>query len=1047
MSDIKDPKYHAINPEEATPGPSHRRHGARRIVGIVMACLGALLLLIVALLTGVTFWLTPERLSDIAGREASEYFAADVKVHNLRFTLWSSFPRFCIQSDSISVISRSLDGLTPEQYAALPPNSEFLASAASLRGGINIVDLLRGHIRLHDVELDRLRLNMVSVNDSVANYLIAPPEAEETRRIPIVSANRIRLTHPEGVTFTSVAADFFTRLDLTEVGLEEVRTDTYDLTASGHISASADRLQLLSDFPFRLGGDVTVKFHPFALSLHDYSIALGNIRSHVSMHLAMGDDIRVNDFSYSTDSFHVMRLLEYLPEALIPHISGLKADMTVNASARLLTPFNLSAGTLPTVEVNFNVPDGDLVYMVDSVQPITLRHIGMTARFLFDGCDPEASYIEIPRFTLTGRDLTVDLEGRVEDLLVPSPLVNTEIALQGDIPLIASYLPSLEDWHPRGRFDISTTLSFRMNPRDSISGAVALSDLEMNGRGVIRDVAMSSPDLRASSDSVTFRFLSRSHEISPTAIRDGLADIDIAADGLNVVSGSTKVSARKVHLATGARDSINLAQGHLSAHLDVTSPSVATPSMTLRPGDLKAHLDVRHDAHPTVVPADPRYLERNQPDAIRLAALPHTPAAIALTAPRALRDLLASYPLTFTLHGAGGNMRIRGFGPGMSLGPFAFSVTPDKVAIDRFSFTCGRSSASLKGDVTGLREALLCDTPRGIHTDLDIAMDTLDINQLAHALALAAGGSDKSGHTSAENTHRRDTPDTDNLPHTPTAILLPRNLSADIRLRGRETIYTNLNLSDLNASLHMADGDVVMPGLHIGSSFGTAAVTLAYRTGDIDRMSMEASGALDNVILTRFFEKFQTIEEMFPSVRNVSGIVSLDLGIRAHVYPDMRIEMASMTGYVNATGSELKVKQNHFIHHIAEMMLIRTRKPIHIHDIALHATIHDNLLEIYPFNFEFERYHLRGEGVNNFGGVLDYHIGVLHSPIPIPFGIDIEGTYHHPHVRFGRAGWESDRATHVTGAVMKSFTINLVKDVTWFGREFMHKAAIAGAAR
>ncbi len=1038
-------------PEAVSPAPRRRK---RRPLFVALGIAGGLALLVVALLTVATFWLTPSRLSELIGRESAQYLVGEVKVENPRFTLWSTFPRFCLQTDSITVLSRSLTPLSPAEQAALPPDADLLASAASFKGGINLLDLLRGRIRLHDVEVVRLRLNMVSVNDSVANFFITPPDSSQTRTIPVISANRIRLIDPQPLSYVSVASDFYARLDLSEMGLREVRRNTYDLTASGHITAIADSLRLLNDFPFTLGGDIALRFKPFGMRMHDYSIALGNIRSHVSLNLDAGSDVSVDDFSYSIDSFHVMRLLEYLPEALIPHVSGLQADLTVNAKARLLTPFNLSSGQLPTVEVDFNVPDGNLVYMLDSVQPLSLRHIGMRAKFLFDGADPGASYIDVPRFDMTGQGVDIALSGRVTDLLDSLPLVNAEIDVKGDLPLLSTYLPSAKAWKPTGEFATRTLLDFRMSTR----GAGSLSDLTLRSEGVVRGASVTNPSLTASADSVRYSLRSRSKEVSPVAIRQGLAALRIDFDGVKASSDDLGVTAKRVTLLTDSRDSVRISRGSLSTHLQVKAPTLTTPSVSMRMGDIAASLSVDPAKKATFAP-DPRFLRSRQPDARWLDTWLHTPETLVLTASEPLRSLLERYDIRADLSGSGADMRIRHFGPGMQLGAYSFSIVPDSVDIRKFSFTCGRTSASLSGHLTGLRRALLAPGAQLLRADLDMVLDTLDINQLARALSLATGGGASSAKQAAPAKHASIPPHDvksapvakailvakkDTMPKpVQAAILLPRNLDASIHIKGRETIYTNLHLSDLRADLRLRDGNMEMPYLRLGSDFGTADLRIGYYTSDIERMGVLAQGALDNVILTTFFKKFQTLEEMWPSLHNVSGIVSLGLKLQAHVYPDMKLDMASMTGDVYANGEQLEVKQNDFIHHVARMMLIDSWRPIHIHNLSLYATIHDNLLEIYPFNFEFESYKLRAEGVNNFAGMLDYHIGVLHSPIPFHFGIDIEGTYHHPKLRFGRAGWDSHRATAVTDEVMKSFTIDLVKDVTWFGREFMHKAAVS----
>ena len=132
--------------------------------------------------------------------------------------------------------------------------------------------------------------------------------------------------------------------------------------------------------------------------------------------------------------------------------------------------------------------------------------------------------------------------------------------------------------------------------------------------------------------------------------------------------------------------------------------------------------------------------------------------------------------------------------------------------------------------------------------------------------------------------------------------------------------------------------------------------------------------------------------------------------------------------------------------------LIRTDGDIHIEDIDVQACVHDNLLQLYPFDFSFDRYRLRMLGVNNFNGALYYHIAVEKSPLPFPFGINIEGMFRNPQLRFGGAGYNDKKAEKVTSQIINGDRVNLMRVLRGFLREFLctgaryHAASATGAA-
>ena len=98
--------------------PVRQSHFAR-IAGTVVFLAGIAL-------TAVTIWLTPERLTGIINTEASKRIGADITAHNVRYTLWSSFPRLCIDIDSIKIVSRTLYGIPSELRSDIRGMQTFL---------------------------------------------------------------------------------------------------------------------------------------------------------------------------------------------------------------------------------------------------------------------------------------------------------------------------------------------------------------------------------------------------------------------------------------------------------------------------------------------------------------------------------------------------------------------------------------------------------------------------------------------------------------------------------------------------------------------------------------------------------------------------------------------------------------------------------------------------------------------------------------------------------------------------------------------------------
>ena len=152
------------------------------------------------------------------------------------------------------------------------------------------------------------------------------------------------------------------------------------------------------------------------------------------------------------------------------------------------------------------------------------------------------------------------------------------------------------------------------------------------------------------------------------------------------------------------------------------------------------------------------------------------------------------------------------------------------------------------------------------------------------------------------------------------------------------------------------------------------------------------------------------------------------------------MNLASARAMAYVEGDCLKVHRSPLIHRIARMLLIHNNNDIHIKQMKVRASVHDNLLEVYPFLFEFDRYKLGLLGENDFNGNLYYHISVLKSPVPFKFGINIEGDSGDVKLRFGGYRFKENEVMRHTNIVdLKK--VNFVKNVKWFLGKFIEKAS------
>lgn len=1006
---------------------AHSRHTCPRWLKLTATLLSGLCVLIVAAVIFLTLWLTPSRLSEIVSSRASQYLDADVRVENLRFTLWSSFPRLCIEADSCSVLSRSLDSIPASLKSSLPANYRNLYSSGPFRGGINLPALLMGRIRLRDLKVDRACVNLLAVNDSLSNWNIFPSDPHSSSRIPHIYVNLVSLRNIKHISFRSLSSGLDLCLKPQTATIKALkRSDSYACKFDGLIDADIPGFTLLSDFPFDLMGDVALNFNPFKVKFSDFSIGLGNIHAHLSLDFLAENDPKFNSLSFNIDSFKLLSLFGYLPASVIPDLRGLDRSVEVNASARLTRPYTLSSDNLPSLALFISIPEGNVDIPLSSSH-LPVWHSTVSARLDFNGDNIAASRLTLSPFDIKGDGIKASFQGSVSNI-TEQPHISSVIDVNGDLKRVGALIPAFGKLKPAGNVSVSADVSFSIPDYSRF----AMQNLDIKAK-------VSSPGFTM--DTEPGRSSLKANRLNLVVASDGELDdgsfhtsapvaFNLSTDSASWRRGNTTLSAKKLSVKGKAKvlepDSIFRS---LLANLSSSDFKVSAPGHTLdfggvdvdaslRMASLREKKSLRTDARPLFA------------DSVWLTRTPHLPDVLTVNSP-GFAKFVRNWRLTADLRLNSARWDIAGYPYPFSLGKTSLWCDFDSISLRRFNLSSGVSDMALTGSASGFR-ALLAGSPWApVNADLTLKGNTIDINQIVKAT-----DSPDNKHIAANG----GTAHPDSIPPTP-AWILPRNINALLSLSANHLYYTNLDLEDLDACFVVTKGILHIPYTRLSTGFGHMNLNADFDSSNIADLSMSATLDLQDIDLAPMFAKFKSLSKKFPQIRNLSGKTALTASVDFNIFPDMSVDMSSLMAQMGVSGRDLMLRQDPFIRKVTRMMLIRHDNPISITDIDICATVHDNLLELYPFRLDFENYRLSMQGLNNFAGDIDYHIGIMHSPIPFPFGINVEGTYHHPAVHFGGARWKADGARRITSNIEKSFTWNFVHKMQWAGKMFMKKAA------
>lgn len=1062
------------------------QHALNKTIKGILWFIGGLILLFVLVIIAGGIWLTPERLTNLVNKELSSHLDAEVKASNIDYKFWSTFPDLEIELDSITIRSRALNHLTDQQTAELPEDADQLLSSGKIKAGVDILGLLKNEIKLTDIAIDNLNLNLLAVNDSTANYLIFPAHKhKKTPELPDISFNEVRLSHTAPLRFRNLARNIDAVIIPDTILSRRIdSTGKYMMNISGLASAAIDDKNIISSLPFQLKGDLQFSLKPVSVETEKLLVSVGDMESYLSTSFIMDHDNPViKSLKYDIDNFNPGSLINYLSQG-VPDLKNVDIDFLLAARLNLLKPYNLSdtVHKIPSAELNVIIPSGDISLKAPYIGDINLSDVNMLATLNIDGDEPNNSSLILRKFNIGGEGTDLSVNGKITDLL-EDPHVSANLNGVANLDVIGNSIGALRKIGLKGNFTTDTGLDFKVSylkdgklDRINIAGKSTLKDLSAHNVGPLSSIMARN---------MTLDFNGNADKLGTDVISGTLFDADFTTDILKITAPGLTGDIKNFKLTSEVVDRgdivykdaastlpvkvvastgmVNLVdpkdtlEVHIRNTLIGALISAVNPSPAVRrnialklKGDLlnythgSTSIDVDHVY--ADVSADRRHNALNIPlfhapkewsvdnDAARVVK--SMPRTLSFDLPQDIRNFFTQWNISAQLKMDKGMLLLPAFPVRNYLSDIDIYANSDSLNIRSFNIHSLKSGAGIQLAVSNIRQFLLNPEPAPLKINLLADIDTIQINQLAAAYERGVTNTQGAGEIERRLKHTAITP-ADSV-----AVVIPRNIFANVVAHIDQTEYKDVHFFDIDGKMNIKNGIAVVDTISAKAPFGSASGNLVFNSSDIENLNANVSLSNLDLDISDFFSTFPKLVEKIQASKNISGEIEANMTLSIKAFPTMYADVPSATSDLNVSLENLEIKQDNFIHRIAKMMLITDHNPINIENTSIHASVRDNLLMLNPFDFRFRNYHLTMTGLNNFGGDLFYHLGIEDSPIHIPFGINIKGTFRHPLLRFGGAKWKNSESTEITSNIMDQISINLIQTVRNENNKFIHKAAL-----
>ena len=1005
------------------------------------------------ILAGIAIWiisyhLTPERITRLIEEKADEYLDAKLEIGKLDYKLFSTYPWLDFEVDSLTIISKSLHGLTPSQRALLPENADSLAFVAKLYGKVNVQDLMHKNINIKDVFISSLRANVVMYDDSVTNYNIVKTHISMPEKMPRIDLSELKIEPPLDLAFMSLPLDTEAKVKIEDFFLTRNADKSYDIGVEGIAKGHYRNFELPGELPFHVNTHLSPKWPDASINVEKLALGLPGLDLNFTGELNLTKtEIDLTKADLTVKIADVFSLPKLLPDTLAREIQfpdGLSGQLPLEIKANLLAPYNLPGGfsgsnasqksdensiessdessffesfPLPSFLADIKIEDASLRLNPPGLKNLEADDIYLLMSCRFDRERPEENNIEIKEVRLHGEGISLEASAL-------ALLGGESQQISANIDFQSSVMETLAYFMPKNSLKVGGHLQGKVEfTGEALNyGKEGFKDILLQGRVGSRLLTIKASGNNIGARNFGSDFKARIPQYPLNDYSGTKMDIDLRSDSLWALGSGNQVTMTGLELDLNAMDTLSTNPDPFgNIHLKIKTLGARNSDVSFNGADLDLVANGALNSNPSGQQGSyPDYQPKGgSDDALIASRIQHTPLTLIYNGGGIISTIPGMLDLDADVKIGSGSFKTSSY-----LYPFVFKGADISTNLDRLNFFASEvkisdTEFSVSGEVDGLEPFLTSYSATPLKARADINFSNVDINRLAWGYygVLVKQGVDSVFYVP------------DLTPYTAsdsTCILLPRNIDADIRLRADRAQYMGYSFSPLSTGIIVKDGDATLKGLTIGAPYCTVAVDWTYSTSRLDNIFMDLKANVENFSFAPFYKVFPMIVDKAPELKNFTGDINADVWCHFRMFPDMFMNSESLEGKFDIRGTNLEFARQGKIERLTHLMLIEGDAPIKLHNLNITGGFHDFLLQVNPFQIAFDDYELKLGGVNNTSGNIYYHIALEKSPFHLPFGVSLIGNMKHPEVKLGGTRFDDYRSEGIQEEQPKKIDANIM---------------------
>ena len=311
--------------------------------------------------------------------------------------------------------------------------------------------------------------------------------------------------------------------------------------------------------------------------------------------------------------------------------------------------------------------------------------------------------------------------------------------------------------------------------------------------------------------------------------------------------------------------------------------------------------------------------------------------------------------LAGTLNVADMNYTSKDYPAGIKVSDAAFTFNPKNITLNTLKAEYLKSHITANGSIDNAIGYALKDEP--VAGTLNVHADKLNLNDfMATEAADSAAGT---GTTSPE----------------PFAV--PKNVAFTLQAAVDNLTYDKTDYNNLKGTVVIKDETVTLKNLQMDALDGKIGLNGSYSTkADNKHPAISLSYDVKELSVEKTFYAFNTVQQLMPIGKFISGVISSQLTLNGKLGSDMSPVISTLTGKGNLLLLEGVLKKFAPVEKLAQTLNVAELNGLTLKDIKTHFEFANGKVLVQPFHVKVKDIDMEIGGMHGLDQSLDYAIGM-----------------------------------------------------------------------